>query len=105
MSIEGLSLWLGTCLGEHVADKILIRGLPYQLNQGHSVIGHRRLRFGSMSCNPNLPRRPATATRVTSGRSARATPEVPHAASSCTAYGDTALLTDRSPLDGGGRKH
>jgi len=34
-------------LGEHVVDKALVGGLLHQFHQGHSVVGHRRLRFGS----------------------------------------------------------
>ncbi len=56
---------------QHLAHEVAIGLLLNQLDQRHSLIGHRRLRSGSRSCNPNLFRRPTMAASVTAGRALR----------------------------------
>jgi hypothetical protein len=52
-------------VAEKLADQIAIGPLLDQLEKGHPVGGHRRLRVGSSLANPTLHRRPAvTASAV-----------------------------------------
>ena len=46
---------------QQFTDQIGIGPLLDQLEQGHFLVGHRRLRFGSRLATPNLYRRPAMA--------------------------------------------
>ncbi|MBV0893143.1 hypothetical protein KTN05_15105, partial [Paracoccus sp. Z118] len=41
--------------GQHLAHEVAVGLLLNQLDQHHSVVGHRHLRIGSRSRNPNLP--------------------------------------------------
>ena len=49
--------------GQHLADQVRVGALLDQLEQRHSLVGHRRLRSGSRSRNPNLHRRPTMTTQ------------------------------------------
>ena len=57
--------------GQHLAHQVAIGPLLDQLDQRHSLVGHRRLRFGSRSRNPNLLRRPAMTAQRHPGRALR----------------------------------
>src|SRR5690606_31135971 len=86
--------------GQHLAHKVNVGLLLNQLDQRHSLVGHRRLRSGSRSCNPNLPedRRWPPA----SPPAARCAPPGAPRAASYTISRDTAAgaAIDQDPLAG-----
>ena len=82
-------------IGQQLADQVRIGTLLDQLQQRHSLVGHRRLRCGSRPRNPDLYRRPAmTASGPPAARCA--TPTGSGAASYTTPAGhDRSLARSR----------